>query len=419
MQPIPVIIPFYKNKKQLKRCKTHLAHQTTKVNVWVKDNSTNNDYFTGAVNKGLKHFLFCDCKYIIIIDQDMYLEPDAVGWMVQFMDKNPLCGIVTPLVKLMNNGQQVISGGGADMYPSGNYIGIIRGRFDDAPLFWAESTCWILRKEMVVEIGLLDPNYRVLFMDSDYCLTARSRGWQVWRISNAIGEHERSHSLNPAFMSEEKRVDLALFEAKWVNGTPGNLFSILDYKQDEIPVSIGNYSNTELLRARGGKIMTSDTAHHLSFLKQICFDTNAKLVLELGVRKGESTRSFLSAMEKLNGKLISIDIDDCSGVSNSPNWEFHQMNDLDFDTNSDEFDIIFIDTSHTYEQTLAELRKFAPKLKSSGVILLHDTLTFQSVSEAIQTYLKENPNRYRFENRKGSNGLGVLRERENVVIGNN
>lgn len=416
---VPVIIPAYKNRKQLRKCIAHLERQTTPCDIWVKDNSVNNDYFTGAVNKGLKHFLFEQCTYIIIIDQDMYLAPDAVGWMVRFMNSHPLCGIGTPLVKLKNDGQKVISGGGSVMYPFGHYMYLENGgQFDDAPLFWAESTCWILRKEMLIEIGLLDPNYRVVFMDSDYCLTARSRGWQVWRISNAIGEHEKSNSLNKDFMAEEKRLDLAYFEAKWVNSSRHNLFTILNYKQNEMPSIIGNYSNAQRLQSPKCDIFTNDILHHLSFLRQICFDTNAKLILELGVRTGNSTRAFLSAIESLKGRLISIDIEDCSGVSDSPYWEFHQMNDLDFDTNNDEFDIIFIDTSHTYDQTLAELRKFAPKLKSGGAILLHDTISFQPVLQAIQTYLKENPDRYEFENRKSSNGLGVLRERENVGIRN-
>ena len=151
----------------------------------------------------------------------------------------------------------------------------------------------------------------------------------------------------------------------------------------------------------------ADIEQHLPFLRQVCFDIGAKLVLELGVRTGNSTRAFLSALESLNGKLISIDVLDCSDVSNSPNWEFHQIDDLNFETD-DEFDIIFIDTSHTYEQTLAELRKFAPKLKNGGVILLHDTITVPSVLQAIQMYLKENPNKYRFENREGCGGLGIL-----------
>ena len=44
---------------------------------------------------------------------------------------------------------------------------------------------------------------------------------------------------------------------------------------------------------------------------------NKPLILELGVQKGRSTKKFLDICEKNNGKLISVDIDDCSNVSRS------------------------------------------------------------------------------------------------------
>ena len=35
--------------------------------------------------------------------------------------------------------------------------------------------------------------------------------------------------------------------------------------------------------------------------------------------------------------------------------------------------MLFIDTSHAYEHTLAELRKFVPLVAPGGTVLLHDT----------------------------------------------
>jgi cephalosporin hydroxylase len=34
---------------------------------------------------------------------------------------------------------------------------------------------------------------------------------------------------------------------------------------------------------------------------------------------------------------------------------------------------VFIDTSHAYEHTLAELRRFVPLVAGGGTVLLHDT----------------------------------------------
>lgn len=144
-----------------------------------------------------------------------------------------------------------------------------------------------------------------------------------------------------------------------------------------------------------------------AFLKELCWKLRPKIILEFGVMGAGSTKAFLEVAEKIGARVISIDVDNYERACDSPNWEFHQMNDLDFEID-EPIDILFIDTSHTYEQTLAELKKFAPKVKKTGVILLHDTVHSQPVLEAIVDYLKEFPNKYVFENRPSCNGLGIL-----------
>ena len=39
------------------------------------------------------------------------------------------------------------------------------------------------------------------------------------------------------------------------------------------------------------------------------------VILEFGVQKGRSTMKFLEICKKNNGKLFSVDVDDCSSVS--------------------------------------------------------------------------------------------------------
>lgn len=38
----------------------------------------------------------------------------------------------------------------------------------------------------------------------------------------------------------------------------------------------------------------------------------------------------------------------------------------------DQFDLVYIDTDHTYEATIEELRAYAPKMREGGVIAGHD-----------------------------------------------
>lgn len=218
---IPVIIPSYKKPEQLAKCVAHLKAQTVGVETFVRDNSIDNVYFTAAINEGIRNYLDKDCEYMLILNQDMYLEPDAVEQMVGFMDSHPQCGIGTPLQLHSENPQYVVYAGCLEAFPFGKHQqGPISEFTEDAPLFWGNGACMILRKQMIREIGLLDKNLVFIGSDSDYCFTARARGWQVWRIAGARGVHEHgaSGADGDAGMDLLKINDMLYFGRKWLTG---------------------------------------------------------------------------------------------------------------------------------------------------------------------------------------------------------
>ena len=75
-------------------------------------------------------------------------------------------------------------------------------------------------------------------------------------------------------------------------------------------------------------------------------------ILELGVRSGISTSLFLKLCEENNGKLISVDIDDCSHLFHNEKWKFIHDRDDNFDkinreiANIGQLDLIYIDSFH-------------------------------------------------------------------------
>jgi hypothetical protein len=83
--------------------------------------------------------------------------------------------------------------------------------------------------------------------------------------------------------------------------------------------------------------------------------------------------------------------------------------------------VLFIDLDpHSFEQTLAALMMWAPRVRPGGVILCHDTewpeinyvrpgAAESEVGRALDTFCKLRG--HEWENRHGCNGLGVLRIR--------
>ena len=66
---------------------------------------------------------------------------------------------------------------------------------------------------------------------------------------------------------------------------------------------------------------------------------------------------------------------------NDARLEFFKMSDVSFpqyyrsrsEFNNKKADIIFIDTSHIYDHTVAEIKAFLPMLNDKGMFLFHDT----------------------------------------------
>ncbi len=168
-------------------------------------------------------------------------------------------------------------------------------------------------------------------------------------------------------------------------------------------------------------------------MQEIVFDLKPKLILELGTNVGHSTRIFLEAMMQCPrpGHIITVDI-------KGPKWQEWQMkkyeghftavesDSLSLAFDDREIDILYIDSLHTYEHVLKELKLYVQKVKKGGKVLLHDVSKpddgveaieqipriesnnseSKQINKAINEFLK-NKN-YRYEVVLGHSGLGVI-----------
>lgn len=127
----------------------------------------------------------------------------------------------------------------------------------------------------------------------------------------------------------------------------------------------------------------TDISDHLETLYRLVIQHHCQLVMELGVRTGDSSTAFERAVRKTGGWLISVDIDDTTFHSDYDRWRFVRSDDIDFARDFSAFagregcpqqvDLLFVDTTHEYEQTVAELDAWMPLLSPSGLLVLHDT----------------------------------------------
>ncbi len=172
---------------------------------------------------------------------------------------------------------------------------------------------------------------------------------------------------------------------------------------------------------------TSDINQHLPALFDAVMDVPrvGPMVLELGTRTGNSTAAFLHALQVAkSGKLLSVDIDmpDVPGEwYDLPYWEFRRGDDTDvtvIGNSLSQVDVLFIDTSHTYEHTLRELQLYMPLVSPGGVALFHDTEVVSEVchvARALDEYCRDANRLWHpgyelsWTNDPKNNGLGTIR----------
>lgn len=127
----------------------------------------------------------------------------------------------------------------------------------------------------------------------------------------------------------------------------------------------------------------SDISDHLATLYAEAVESSPRLMVELGVGPGRSTQVLIRAAERVGARLVSVDIEDRSSVARSSVWTFVQADDVQLGENwpswahkagiSPTIDFLFIDTSHLYEHTLAEIQVWFPHLAPRATVVFHDT----------------------------------------------
>jgi cephalosporin hydroxylase len=139
----------------------------------------------------------------------------------------------------------------------------------------------------------------------------------------------------------------------------------------------------ELDEIRQRSMERTDISDHLVTLFLEAMTVRPKLIVELGVRGGESTFVFERVARLCGATLVSVDIEDCSAASSYENWRFQKSDDIDFAKQFEswcercrmkaEIGILFIDTSHLLGHTTEEIERWFPFLSEKSKVFFHDT----------------------------------------------
>ncbi len=156
--------------------------------------------FPGGCNAGIRAALEGRADFILLVNSDAVLAPDAIGLLLGRMRSDPSVGIAAPRLLSREEPGWIASSGISYSRQTGRMRQLGAGQRSSAapPAGGAEavSGCVMLvRRDVFEQVGLLDEAYFFSFEDIDFCLRAADRGLQSRCVSEAIAYHEGGRSI--------------------------------------------------------------------------------------------------------------------------------------------------------------------------------------------------------------------------------
>ena len=128
-------------------------------------------------------------RYVLLLNSDTLVKPDALTQLVAFMDQHAAAGAVSPRLVLPGGEPQAFVFGGDPsigyLIKRGLYRLVLRRPSHDwhtaqiQAVDWVSGACLLVRRAAIEQVGGLDENIFMYFEDADWCKRIRQAGWQV------------------------------------------------------------------------------------------------------------------------------------------------------------------------------------------------------------------------------------------------
>ena len=168
--------------------------------------------FGEGCNTGIRYVLKrSHPKYILLINNDVVVQPDFLDELVKVGEDDPQVGIVGPKIYYYDydgRNDVIWSAGGRVRWWALRINPQIGDTDDDTAKYQATTSVdWITGAVMMFkaclteEVGLLDARYFIGHEDIDYCLKVRKRGYKVVYVPGARAWHKVGASAKKAHIS--------------------------------------------------------------------------------------------------------------------------------------------------------------------------------------------------------------------------
>jgi GT2 family glycosyltransferase len=188
--------------------------------------NTRNLGFPAANNQGI---LVATGNYVLLLNPDTKVLENTLATCVEFMEQHPDCGVlgckhlnpdetwqssVRRLPRLRD--QLLIFTKLAKLAPRlptlNSYYCRDLDLTRDAQVDQVAGSFFLIRRELLDEIGLLDDEFFIWFEEVDYCKRAKQAGWEVWYTPRANIVHYGGQSFAQRLTLTKQKL---FFKSAW------------------------------------------------------------------------------------------------------------------------------------------------------------------------------------------------------------
>ncbi|WP_272162415.1 glycosyltransferase family 2 protein [Trichococcus sp. K1Tr] len=157
--------------------------------------------YAGGNNVGIRWALENGADYVCVLNNDTEVDPGFLKQLVDFAEANPDYGMVGPAILEFDEPEIVQTTGAKINISKGADLPLNQGKHIDEvekviSCDYIGGACMLVRKEVMVKIGLIPENYFLFYEETEWCCRAKQAGYGVYCLTSAHIYHKGSSSIN-------------------------------------------------------------------------------------------------------------------------------------------------------------------------------------------------------------------------------
>ncbi len=148
-----------------------------------------------GMNQGIELAVSRGVDYLLLLNNDIEVEPDFLAELVAAAETDPAIGCVGPKILYHGERDRLWSAGGRirfreSMTRERGEGQVDRGQYDrDEEVPYVNGCAMLVRRSVVEEIGLWDPLFHLALDDADWCMRMKARGYRCYYAHRAVLYH--------------------------------------------------------------------------------------------------------------------------------------------------------------------------------------------------------------------------------------